>query len=51
MIPGAACLVFAALIGYRTVNELRSGNPNWRRVVPLGAATLGSLIIGVAVWL
>lgn len=51
MIAGAACFVFAAALGYRVVNELRSGNPNLRRVLTLGSATLGSLIVGVAVWL
>lgn len=49
MIAGSACLVFAAVLGYRVVSELRSGNPSWRRVATLGSATLGSLIIGVAV--
>lgn len=51
MIAGTACLAFAAVLGYRVVHELRSGHPSWRRVATLGSATLGSLVVGVAIWL
>ena len=51
MIAGIACLALAAVLGYRVVNELRSGNPRWRRVATLGSATFGGLVIGMAVWL